>query len=75
MTADIARLESTARARFAAGDIPKSELVTALLQTNAAALARHEVMAQIQRAVGDLESALQVPSNLPDAAWRTAPIR
>ena len=75
MSKEVERLEAAARARFAAGDIPKSELVTIRLQVNAAALARLEALAQTQRALGDFEAAVQVPSSLPAEVWRTEPAR
>lgn len=75
MSKEVERLETAARARFAAGDIPKSELVTIRLQVNAAALARLEALAQTQRALGDFEAAVQVPSSLPAEVWRTEPAR
>ena len=51
-----------------AGGISRSELAALRLQLSASALARQEALARVQRALGQLEDALQSPVSLSDQA-------
>ena len=66
------RQEESARARFAAGEISKSELAGLQLQFSATALARQDALTKVCQAAGQLEDALQSPLGLPESVWQDA---
>jgi len=53
------------RARFEAGDVSRSEVITGQVELAAARLARADAVAKAQQALGQLEEALQSPVLLP----------
>ena len=69
LLANLARQEAAARARHAAGEISKLELLGVQLELNASAQARLEALVQAQEAIGRLENAAQSPLDVKD--WLT----
>jgi cobalt-zinc-cadmium efflux system outer membrane protein len=66
LLANLSRQETAARARRAAGEISKLELLGIQLELNAGAQARLEALVQAQEAVGRLENAAQSPLDVKD---------
>ena len=52
---------AAARKAFAVGEADRLSVVLAEVEVNSAALAKEDALAQVQRAVGELEDAMQVP--------------
>lgn len=73
MLTDMTEQEVRAQAMFAAGDLTRSELVGAQIQLSEAAIVRIEASIEAQRAAGLLEDALQLPLDVPAAAWQDSP--
>lgn len=64
MLANMQRQEKSARARLEAGDISKSELAALQLQFSTGARARQDALTQARQAKGQLEDALQSPTEM-----------
>jgi len=73
MLAVLTEQETVAQQMLDAGAISKSELAAQQLQLSAASLARLDALLQAQQAVGQLESAIQGPLELPTVVWENAP--
>lgn len=73
MLAEMSSQESSSQAMFAAGELSRSELLGLELQLSASAIARFDALINAQRAAGMLEDALQLPLDVPAAAWQTPP--
>ena len=69
MMVDLTRQEQTAERLLKAGEISKLDLGTTQLQLYLGALARLEAQVRVQRALGDLEDAMQRSVELP--TWLT----
>lgn len=66
LVADRQRLQTSADAQFAAGNISRLELGTIQLELTRAEAARFDALVNAQRAVGQLEDAMQSPALLSD---------
>lgn len=62
---EVQTMESTAQTQFAAGAISQLDLGIIQVERAARELARLQALVQVQRAVGDLEDAMQRPADLP----------
>jgi outer membrane protein TolC len=69
MVADLTSQEQTAERQLKAGDISRLELGSRQLELYAGALAHLDAQVRMQRALGDLEDAMQRSSDIP--AWLT----
>jgi len=58
------------RKSFEAGETDRLSLTLAEVDANSAALAQVDALAQVQRAVGELEDAMQLPLSASPAAAR-----
>jgi len=61
--------EEVLRARLAAGDVSRGDLLAAQIELAASRLARLDARIQAQQAYGQLEDALQSPLPLPESLW------
>ncbi len=64
MQASLRRQEAAAKVRFEAGEISKLELLGIQLEAASSSLARLEALVKAQRAIGELENAMQSPLEL-----------
>lgn len=71
MLADLRKREASAQARYALGDISKLELLGLQLELASSALARLDAVVKAQRAVGDLENAMQSPLDIKEWVLET----
>jgi outer membrane protein TolC len=75
MLGELTRQQQTAEGMLAAGAISGAELAALKVQTSAAALVRLDALLEAQRALGQLQDAVQRPLGLPDAVWEQSPRR
>jgi outer membrane protein TolC len=66
LLADLAKQESTAGARYSAGEISRLELLGIQIELNSSALAGLEALVRAQESVGRLENAMQSPLDVKD---------
>jgi outer membrane protein TolC len=71
LLADLAQQESTAGARYSAGEISRLELLGIQLELNSSALAGLEALVRAQESVGRLENAMQSPLDVKDWIYAT----
>lgn len=69
---DLERQEETAAAMQTAGAISQAELVGLRLELAASRLVRLDAVSTAQRALGELENAVQSPIVLPEALWQVS---
>ena len=78
MLANLKKAETDARALLEVGEISKADLTALQIQFSADALARRDALTQAQQARGQLEDALQIPTDLLPSAEispRPAPLK
>lgn len=73
LKAEVEKRQKSLQAMFAAGEIPKLDLIAARQELAANAVARLDAQAKAQAALGDLEDALQSPAGLSEAWWLKSP--
>lgn len=71
LLSNLAKQESTAGARYSAGEISRLEVLGIQLELNTSALARLEALVRTQESVGRLENAMQSPLDVKDWIYAT----
>lgn len=67
-----ARQQQVVEAQFQAGAVDRLEVLTSLVELNSTQLASFEARVKLQQALGNLESAVQRPFELPQAVFQSS---